>query len=50
MAEYCLNCFNKLVHTGEPLKENEVLINYDICENCLKNLPCVIGIIPKEDD
>lgn len=50
MAEYCLDCFNKLVHHGEPLTINDVLIDYDICENCSRNLPIVKQIIKEIDE
>ena len=49
MAEYCLECFNKCLHTGERLTEDDVLMQWDFCEKCGKNLPCVIYIRSKEE-
>lgn len=51
MAEFCLNCFNeKLNHTGKKLTEDDVVLQWDFCEGCGKNLPCVMQIIDKEHD
>ena len=46
--QYCLDCYNKLVHPNAPLNKDEVLTNYDICDNCQKNLPVVVQVIKEE--
>lgn len=42
MAEYCLECFNKV--NGTKINENEVITEDDVCEGCGKVKPCVISI------
>ncbi|MFI3115521.1 MAG: hypothetical protein R3Y12_05210 [Clostridia bacterium] len=42
MAEFCLNCFNKISDTN--LTEIDVICDLDFCENCKENKPCVIRI------
>ncbi len=46
MAEYCLKCFNIINKTN--FTQDDVMTDYDICERCRKNLPCVIYIKSKE--
>lgn len=51
MAEFCLACFNqKLNPTGKELTEEDVILQWDFCEGCGKNLPCVVQIIKEYDD
>lgn len=48
MAEFCLECFNKL--NGTDYTEAEVWVDYeelDICEGCGAFMPCVIALHPK---
>lgn len=48
MAEFCLDCLNKL--DGTNYTENEVWVDYeewDLCEGCGKIKPCVINLYPK---
>ena len=42
MAEFCLNCWNKMNHTR--LKEEDVILSseLDICEGCAKVKPTVV--------
>lgn len=44
MADFCLKCFNNYLHTGEHLTEDDVIMQWDFCEKCGKNLPCVIYV------
>lgn len=49
MAEFCLNCYNKFVATKENIAtEDNAIMQWDICEGCGKNKPCVIYIKTKE--
>ncbi len=41
MAEFCLDCLNKL--EGTQFTEDEVILMDDFCEECGKNVPCVVG-------
>ena len=50
MAEYCLTCFNKFINTNKPLTENDVVLNYDICESCKQNKLCISFIINKSSN
>ena len=48
MAEYCLECFNKI--NKKQYKEKEVWIDYeelDICEGCGEIKPCIVNLYPK---
>ncbi len=48
MAEFCLECFNR-VH-GTDYTEKEVWLDtseLDICEGCGRVLPCVVQLYPK---
>jgi len=40
MAEFCLNCLNKL--DGTHLTEADVILLDDLCEECGKIVPCVV--------
>ncbi len=40
MAEFCLNCLNKL--DGTNLTEADVILMNDLCEECGKVAPCVV--------
>ena len=42
MAEFCLDCFNKLNDT--KLTSKEVILEDDICEGCSEIKPCVMTI------
>lgn len=44
MAEFCLECFNKYINTGKAVTEDEVYMQYDICESCKQNKLCVMYI------
>lgn len=48
MAEFCLKCFNECLHIGENLTEDDVIMQWDMCERCGRNLPCVIQIKTQE--
>lgn len=46
MAEFCLDCFNKINDTN--YKESQVVIDYDepeYCEGCGEVKPVVISVI-----
>jgi len=40
MAEFCLDCLNKL--DGTHLTEADVILMDDLCEGCGKVVPCVV--------
>ena len=42
MAEFCLDCFNRL--NDMKLTEKEVILEEDLCEGCGDIKPCVIAI------
>lgn len=47
MAEFCLDCFNKL--EGTDYYEDEVTLGYDdldLCEGCGQIRPCVVELRP----
>ena len=44
MAEFCLECFNKLY--GTAISEKSVTLGEDFCEGCGKVKPCVIDLYP----
>lgn len=48
MAEFCLECLNEISKTN--LTEEDVYTEFDYCERCGKNCPCVIRIIKVEED
>lgn len=45
MAEFCLDCFNKLNDTDYTKKE--VRLEEDFCEACASWKPCVMQLHPK---
>ena len=45
MAEFCLECFNKINHRNYT--KNEVWLEYDLCEECGEIKPCVMELTPK---
>lgn len=47
MADFCLKCFNKYV-ADKHYTEDDVIMQYDICEGCKQNLPCVIYVKTEE--
>lgn len=48
MAEICLDCLNKYTMNGKkPLKEKDVILSDDWCEECQEWKPCVITVKPK---
>lgn len=47
MAEFCLDCFNKLI-ASKPVTEEDVVINFDVCEHCRQNKPCIVYLKTKE--
>ncbi|MGN1327580.1 MAG: hypothetical protein ACI4VQ_05870 [Clostridia bacterium] len=46
MAEFCLNCFN--IINGENKTEDDVITQWDFCEKCKKNAPCVLYVKTEE--
>jgi len=40
MAEFCLDCLNKL--DGTDLTEDDVILMEDVCEECGRVVPCVV--------
>lgn len=42
MAEFCLDCFNRLNRTD--YKESDVELDEDFCEGCGTWKPCVIAV------
>ena len=48
MAEFCLSCFNKyMIENSKPLKERDVILCDDWCEECKAWKPCVVMLKPK---
>ena len=48
MAEFCLICFNKnMMGNIKALKEQDVILSDDWCEECMAWKPCVVMIKPK---
>lgn len=48
MAEFCLDCLNKL--EGKHYSELDVWVDYselDLCEGCGQIKPCVVSMGPK---
>lgn len=45
MAEFCLECFNKIHHRNYT--KSEVWLEYDLCEECGEIKPCVMELSPK---
>jgi hypothetical protein len=43
MSDFCLDCFNKYI-SDEQKTEDDVIMQWDICEGCGKNKPCVIFV------
>lgn len=49
MADFCLDCYNKFVATDkDKATEENAIMQWDICEGCGKNKPCVIYVKTKE--
>lgn len=46
MAEFCLDCFNQYV-SEEELTEEDVLLDFDLCEGCGEIKPCVVRLKKK---
>ena len=44
MAEFCLECFNKIWNRN--LSENQVSLSNDFCEECGQYKPCVMKVHP----
>ena len=44
MAEFCLDCYNKYFGEKEQLSAKDVIMDYDLCEECGQWKPCVISI------
>ncbi len=45
MAEFCLDCFNKLNRT--KYTKSEVWLETDFCEGCAEWKPCIVDLRPK---
>lgn len=45
MAEFCLECFNKI--NGTEYTKSEVWLEPDLCEECGEIKPCVMELSPK---
>lgn len=45
MAEFCLECFNKINHS--KYSKNEVWLEIDLCEECGEIKPCIMELRPK---
>lgn len=46
MAEFCLDCMNKLLLNGtKKLELSDVLTGIDLCEGCGERKACVISIL-----
>ena len=45
MAEFCLECFNKL--NDSHYKEKDVWLEDDYCEGCGMVKPCIVTLSPK---
>lgn len=49
MAEFCLNCFNHYILSGkEKVTEDDVVMQWDVCEGCKQNKPCVLYVKTNE--
>ena len=48
MADFCLKCFN--IINNENKTEDDVVMQWDFCERCNQNLPCVIYVKTKEQE
>ncbi len=46
MAEFCLDCFNEYF-SEKKLTEKDVIMDFDLCEECGKWKPCVIRLKEK---
>lgn len=46
MAEFCLDCFNKYI-SKKKVTEKDVIMDYDLCEECGEWKQCVITIKEK---
>lgn len=46
MAEFCLECFNQYI-SGKKLTEKDVIVDFDLCEECGEYKPCVIRVKEK---
>ncbi|MGN0181638.1 MAG: hypothetical protein ACI4DP_04390 [Candidatus Ornithomonoglobus sp.] len=45
MSEICLECLNKhLAEKNKQLREKDVIMDFDLCEDCGEWKPCVITI------
>lgn len=40
MAEFCLECYNKV--SDEHFKESDVILDMDFCEECCEMKPCIV--------
>lgn len=45
MAEFCLDCFNRMNDTNYT--EKEVWLEEDFCEGCAALKPCIMQLRPK---
>lgn len=48
MAEFCLDCVNKHIRRGKKqLREKDVILDIDFCEDCEEWKPCVVALKKK---
>lgn len=45
MAEFCLDCFNRM--NGTHYQEKQVWLEECLCEGCAEWKPCVMQLYPK---
>ena len=46
MAEYCLECYKKLIRDAD-IDNDTVFLEIDLCECCGEIKPCVVGVKKK---
>jgi len=44
MAEFCLDCWNKLMETNDPPEKYIISRDLDLCEGCGEMKPVIIAI------
>ena len=46
MAEFCLECYKKLIKNAD-VDSNTIFFEIDLCEGCGEIKPCVVGVKKK---